>query len=60
LLKAVGVNVEDGYNVVVMLRLVGLLARESRCWRRWAPTWRVDKAWWLCRDCPRPRSQFRT
>ena len=30
-LKAVGVTVEDGYNVVVVLRLFGLLARESRC-----------------------------
>jgi len=54
-LKAVGVTVEDGYNVVVVLRLFGLLARESRCWRRWASPWRIDKAWWLCRDCPRPR-----
>ena len=31
LLKAVGVTVEDQQSVVVVSRLVGLLARESRC-----------------------------
>jgi len=46
----VGVNYEDGQNVLVLWRLFGLLVRESRCWRWWVPTWRMGKACWLCGD----------
>ena len=49
-LKVVGVNYEDGQNVLVLWRLFGLLVRESRCWRWWVPTWRMGKACWLCGD----------
>ena len=50
MLKVVGVNYEDGQNVLVLWRLFGLLVRESRCWRWWVPTWRMGKACWLCGD----------
>ena len=31
-------------------QLFGLLARGSRCWRWWEPTWRMGKACWFCGD----------